>query len=263
MFKISHEVPVAYLEESLKFNDYDYLLPHLYDQNEEYRDFFRNNKDRYVVMDNSLHELGHAYDTDRMMAIMEEVEPNEFIVPDVWQDSFATKVNAMEWSHIELPTDTIKVAVAQGNSIAEYSDCIEMFLNYGYDKVAITYGNSFLSQIVPHPNYDMARALGRMFTVGRLAQKGYFTNAKVHLLGCAIPQEFGWYNTPEYSFIDSIDTSNPVMAAFDGMYYEPFGLTTKPKTAIDKVIEDDFEFGIFERILFNVNQFRNLSGYRD
>ena len=59
--KVSHEIPFAYLEQSLKFNDYDYLLPHLYDEYEEYREFFhRENKQfrRYIVMDNSLHELG-------------------------------------------------------------------------------------------------------------------------------------------------------------------------------------------------------------
>jgi hypothetical protein len=34
--KVSHEVPLCLLEESLQFNDMDYCLPHLLDQNEEY-----------------------------------------------------------------------------------------------------------------------------------------------------------------------------------------------------------------------------------
>ncbi len=57
--KISHEVPIAYLKASMWFNDYDYLLPHLYDQFPEYKEYFQENKGvRYIVMDNSLHELG-------------------------------------------------------------------------------------------------------------------------------------------------------------------------------------------------------------
>ena len=37
--KVSHEVPLAYLKDSLIYNDYDYLLPHLYDQYQEYKEF--------------------------------------------------------------------------------------------------------------------------------------------------------------------------------------------------------------------------------
>jgi hypothetical protein len=39
--KLSHEVPICLLEDSLKFNDYQYCLPHLLDQDEDYKDFFR------------------------------------------------------------------------------------------------------------------------------------------------------------------------------------------------------------------------------
>ena len=39
--KISHEVPIAYLKASRWFNDYDYLLPHLYDKYPEYNYIFR------------------------------------------------------------------------------------------------------------------------------------------------------------------------------------------------------------------------------
>ena len=39
--KISHEVPITLLEESKKFNDYDYCLPHLLDQHNLYEKYFR------------------------------------------------------------------------------------------------------------------------------------------------------------------------------------------------------------------------------
>ena len=87
--KISHEVPFCLLEKSREFNDYDYCLPHLMDENEEYRDFFYKSKEmgRYIVMDNSLHELGEAYDSDRLIYWINEIKPDEFIVPDVWEDA--------------------------------------------------------------------------------------------------------------------------------------------------------------------------------
>ena len=57
--KISHEVPFCPLEKSREFNDYDYCLPHLMDENEEYRNFFYESKKmgRYIVMGNSLQIL--------------------------------------------------------------------------------------------------------------------------------------------------------------------------------------------------------------
>jgi hypothetical protein len=42
--KISHEVPFCLLEQSREFNNYDYMLPHLMDENEEYRNFFYESK---------------------------------------------------------------------------------------------------------------------------------------------------------------------------------------------------------------------------
>ena len=41
---------------------------------------------RYIIMDNSLHELGEAYDYDRLKYWIKELEPDEFIVPDVWMN---------------------------------------------------------------------------------------------------------------------------------------------------------------------------------
>ena len=100
--KISHEVPFCLLEKSREFNDYDYCLPHLMDENEEYRNFFHESKKmgRYIVMDNSLHELGEAYNTERLIHWIDEIKPNEFIVPDVWEDYTASVVNARQWSKV-------------------------------------------------------------------------------------------------------------------------------------------------------------------
>jgi len=83
--KVSHEVPLAVLNISQTFNDYDYCLPHLLDSEYEYFKYFDQAKKdgRYIIMDNSLHELGHAYDTERLLHWVNYFEPNEFIVPDV------------------------------------------------------------------------------------------------------------------------------------------------------------------------------------
>ena len=40
--KVSHEVPISFLDISPEFNDYDYCLPHFLDQYPEYEEYFRN-----------------------------------------------------------------------------------------------------------------------------------------------------------------------------------------------------------------------------
>ena len=55
---------------------------------------------------------------------------------------------------------------------------------------------------------------------------------RVHLLGCALPQEFGYYC--DFPFIESIDTSNPIIHGIEGIKYNSVGLLTKSSTKIDK-----------------------------
>ena len=114
--KVSHEVPRCLLTASPEFNDYDYCLPHLLDIDEDYKQYFINARDtgRYVIMDNSLHELGEAYDFDRLKYWVNELEPDEFMVPDVWMDCHQTAAQAKYWKQFEFPEKTKKIAVIQG-----------------------------------------------------------------------------------------------------------------------------------------------------
>ena len=100
LIKISHEVPRCLLYDSENFNDYDYALVHLLEEDETYREYFleARNKGRYIILDNSLHELGHAYNDAGLLKWVEELRPNEFIIPDVWEDRNASVVNARKWA---------------------------------------------------------------------------------------------------------------------------------------------------------------------
>ena len=230
MIKISHEVPRCLLEDSKQFNDYDYCLPHLLDEDEEYREFFYQAKEegRYIIMDNSLHELGEAYNSERLMYWIHELLPNEFIIPDVWQDRDASVVNARHWLQIKFPKGVKKVVVVQATTLHEAATCYQTYRDLGYQKIAFSYGASYYNDICPHPNKDLGKALGRMYVIASLLKtKVISQNDKIHLLGCAVPQEFGWYKG--YNCIESIDTSNPVMAALEDTRYNLWGLDSKPK----------------------------------
>ena len=259
--RVSHEIPFAYLEHSLKFNDYDYLLPHLYDEYSEYAKFFqRENKQfrRYIVMDNSLHELGVPYSKGRMISIIEEVKPDEFIVPDAWENATQSMRQAKEWSFIELPKGVEKVAVVQGKSFDEVVKCYQTYKWLGYTKIAFSYGASYYNDIFPHPNPDVGKALGRQWVISKMINMDLIgITDKIHLLGCSLPQEFLYYK--DVKQIKSIDTSNPVMAAFDGTIYNHWGLNSKPKTKIDEVMNGGFDSDIYHKIEYNTTQFKRIN----
>ena len=259
--KISHEVPFCLLEKSREFNNFDYMLPHLMDENEEYRNFFYESKKmgRYIVMDNSLHELGEAYNSERLMHWVNEIEPNEFIVPDVWEDYAASVRNAKLWSYPPLPTNTTKVAVVQAKSIYEAGLCVQAYRDLGYKKIAFSYGAEYYHELCPHPNKDLGKAIGRYMVLSTFQNnKTLLPNDRVHLLGTASPIEFGMYkNMP---FIESIDTSNPIMAAIEGGVYSNMGLGSKPTANMNNYQTIPIE-EVSEVVLdYNIKMFRQING---
>jgi hypothetical protein len=236
--KISHEVPLNILEVSRNFNHYDYCLPHLLDKYEKYKEYFLDAKKqgRYIIMDNSLHELGEAYDTNRLLYWIEILKPDEFIVPDVWENMEASINNAAEWANMKLPKDTLKVAVVQAKSIDEAKECYLKYRALGYRKIAFSYGAKYYSELVPHPTTAIATALGRVQVISTLYNNDVISkHDRVHLLGCAVPQEFIYYK--DMPFIETIDTSNPIMAGIENTKYNVWGLDKKPTTRIDDVME--------------------------
>ena len=259
--KISHEVPRCLLTASPEFNDYDYCLPHLLDIDEEYKQYFIDARDkgRYVIMDNSLHELGKAYNSQRLLHWITELKPNEFIVPDVWMQCGQTAAQAKYWKQYKYPKNTKTTAVIQGENKNQAYLCANLLSNLGYDKLCVSYGATWYNEFFPHSNEDMGKALGRIRFVQGLLKLKHLKDVKFHLLGCSIPQEFGWYdNNPR---IESIDTSNPVMAALEGIEYKDYGLNDKPKANMNDHFDVKFEDIQYGSILYNTNKFRKINGF--
>jgi hypothetical protein len=259
--KISHEVPFCLLEKSREFNDYDYCLPHLMDENEEYRNFFYKSKEmgRYIVMDNSLHELGEAYNTERLLHWINEIKPNEFIIPDVWEEKDASVRNARQWANVELPEGVMKVVVVQAKSSYEAMLCTKIYKDLGYKKIAYSYGASYYNEVCPHPNQDLGKAIGRFTMISSLYEQRILSQFdRVHLLGTASPIEFGMYKN--IKCIESIDTSNPIMAAVGEIPYTKMGLHSKPLANMNKYQDMSIEFLNEDIVEYNVSMFREING---
>jgi hypothetical protein len=260
MIKVSHEVPLCLLDESLKFNDYDYCLPHLMDENEEYKQFFLKSKEsgRHIMMDNSLHELGVPYSEDRLMYWLQVLQPQEFFVADYWEDKTQSIVSAKKWAQIQYGFPKITfIAVVQGKSYAEALECYQTYKDLGYKKIAFSYGASYYNEICPHPNKNLGKALGRIQVISQLYSDRIISSKdKLHLLGCASPFEFSWYDG--IPFIESIDTSNPIMATLDGTKYKGYGLMYKPKSCMNDNFNIDKKDIDLKILNYNIEKFRSF-----
>tara|TARA_R110000803_G_scaffold104861_4_gene173082 strand:+ start:255 stop:1046 length:792 start_codon:yes stop_codon:yes gene_type:complete len=258
--KISHETPLCLLNDSRRFNDYDYCLPHLLDEEPGYLDYFLDSKKqgRYIIMDNSLHELGKAYNHERLIHWINVLKPNEFIVPDVWESPIESIQNAEIWTLYDFPKGVEKVAVVQATTLYEAAQCVKAYKDLGYGKICFSYGASYYNDICTHPNKDLGKALGRLMVISTLLKTGELKqDDRIHLLGCAVPQEFGWYSG--INCIESIDTSNPVMATLEDMQYKSHGLYQKPKANMNDFfysLDDQIDYDL---LTYNLDMFRKIN----
>jgi hypothetical protein len=259
--KVSHEVPKILLKDSEVFNDFQYALVHLLEEDEEYRNYFINYKNTggEIYLDNSLHEKGYAIGGDTLIKWINILEPSNIFIPDVWEDMNESLYNAHLWKDINVPIMVEKVAVVQAQSYVEAVCCVSNYKKMGYKKIAFSYGASYYLDVFPHPNIDFGKAMGRVSVISKLYKDRVLTkDDRVHLLGASLPQEFLFYNN--LPFIESLDTSNPIMAAFDGLKYNNYGLKSKPKSNMNSCFNINYVSPITNSILqHNVSKFRELN----
>jgi hypothetical protein len=168
----------------------------------------------------------------------------------------ASLENAAKWAQIKLPYYTTKVAVVQAKSIEEASECYIKYKMLGYKKIAFSYGAEYYLNHSNHPNKNIAKALGRIEVVSKMYSMDLIKSTdRVHLLGCQVPQEFSWYK--DMPFIETIDTSNPIMATLDGIQYGHNGLTEKPKSNMnDNFYTTDLDYNLLD---WNLRMFKKLT----
>jgi hypothetical protein len=248
------------LERSREYNDYDYALVHLFEENKEYYNFFKESlkQGREVILDNSIFELGTAFDSERYAYWIKELRPTEYIIPDVLEDTLGTMDNALDFKekYSDLPGKSI--GVVQGKSYEDLVNCYQYLDKViDVDKIAISFDYSYYLELCPHPNKWMAYAMGRVQTLTRLLEDGIINEAKPHhLLGCALPIEFLFYREG-FDWIESLDTSNPIVHALRDITYEYGGLVSKQSVKLVDLLHtvpDDEQIAYMD---WNIELFRN------
>lgn len=265
--KIAHEAPLALMPMVSSMTDYEYALVHLFEESSDYFKFFKKalKEGREVILDNSLYELGEAFDTEKYASWIKKLKPTEYIIPDVLGDSDGTVKEAEEWmkKYSDLPGK--KIGVVHGHDFYEMVDCYNGLVNAGVDKIAFTFRGSAYESIIGGTSSSesiklASWALGRIAVLERMIEECVIEESLPHhLLGCSIPTEFTHYKDPRFNWIESIDTSNPVTLAMEDYRYDAGGgVSFKPSIIIAEEMFEPVGQWKNVHVRLNIGEFKKL-----
>ena len=141
-----------------------------------------------------------------------------------------------------------------GKTYEEIKKCYD-FMSKNADKIAISFNMKYFLEN-EKGNCDLDKfATGRPNLIKKLQDEGIWNKQKPHhLLGCALYEEFSknreFYNT---SSIESVDTSNPVVAGIFGLKYDGVrGLKEKPSIKLCDLINEKLSKKQIDTIMYNI-----------
>lgn len=259
--KISHESPKQLLQKSLGYNDYQYILPYFYFRDEEYKEFmleYRKSKNSFIILDNGLFE-GETYTIDALIALVNEIQPDIFIVPDEWNDAVRTHVNAKYWAGLKksevVPKDTNIMVVLQGESFNEIKQLYLKCIDLGYTYFSFNHSSSaYLDYTFKRDKSKMRSILIQQFVDEGVIKQNHY----IHLLGAIDINEFSLYNLYLPNFINSIDTSSPILRGCHKERYNISNSTLKPEGNIKDFFDEDLDSEQISCILKNIIKFNQL-----
>lgn len=273
--EVSHESPISVLKGSNLYNDYGYALVHLFETHPEYYNHYRKMRvttDTPVLLDNSIFELGKAFDRNKYVTWIESLEPNYYIVPDVLENCDETIQTWKDWMTYQtdqtssLGNGALKIGVVQGKTWNDLVKCYR-YISEHADYVAISFDYKYYEHTGVVSTTSAGRVLqlrcsGRQRFIHQLIDEGIWRWDKPHhMLGCSMAKEFKYYVDNNIHNIKSVDTSNPVVAAIKGLRYnETFGLDSKPTTLLADLIDHQFNDDQLELLRYNTSMFKKIIG---
>lgn len=272
--ELYHEMPLQMLlqgyEDKLNISGH-YALVHLYEKHKEYFEYSiqRLKQGRPVILDNSIFELGTAFDADRFAFWIKELVKYAgkgnvnrnllYIIPDVLDDYEGTVSQAKDFlqKYEKLPGK--KMAVAQGKTCSELLHCYQELNSLtNLDRTGISF-NCEAYNPSSEVNLDIETTLkawgsGRIRFINTLLESYKELPSRLHLLGCSLPQEFKYYRGMDA--IASVDTSNPVVHGIKGIPYTQYGLVRKESIKLADLFETSVTTPQLELIEWNTTVFR-------
>jgi hypothetical protein len=256
--KIFHEAPLGLFDKVQGVTDGDYALVHLLEGDLHYAAKFQQiakEGDRDVILDNSAYELGAAFNAHIFANWVSNLEPDTYVVPDIIGNATHTLDAFSDWVRkYDLPGK--KMGVLQGKSMHEATNCFKALKALGADIIGIPFliGRSWFKDVEAESPTPMDLLRRRVELVHQIWD--YCDRCPIHLLGVALPQEGLFYR--EVNWIESVDTSNPVVHGMFGIPYTPAGLNEKRSELLADLIHTVVPPEQEAMIFGNIQGFKNL-----
>lgn len=274
--KINCELPTGLLKDNYFFNDYDFVLFHLYISNVKYREYYKAMRivhpERLMILDNSAYEFfvkNEKLDLNKYKEVIEELNPDFYILPDVLMDKEKTLELIAGFVSFRMPESSAEpMAVAQGKTEKDLLESLEIYKQNDISNICIPFHNSFFKDMQRDPDLenhfadvykldlldelteDMKYAMGRVMFVHN-NRKLLECFDYVHLLGSHCPFEKSYYQDVH---VDSMDTGYPVKLALES---EILGKEkSKPNIIIDNFIDKEINDLTRSLIQANIKLFR-------
>lgn len=253
--KISHEIPKALFSYHDLISDYPYVLGHLLNKDKEYTEFYREKLKTasYSILDNSAFELGQSIPGIELYELGKEFTPTHLVLPDKVNDYQQTIESTADYLQ-KYRSDKVKyIGVCQGNTFEQIADCIDVYMDWKVDIIALPF------DLVPDSDYVTVRF---RFLHWWYSKRYRHTGGlhKFHLLGCQNPVEFLLFKhnqTHITKYIYSLDTSSPIVNGWSGNRLGPHGLTVpKPKAKLADNLDIQLTPEQIKLIFENVKTFR-------
>ena len=225
--------------------DYHLALTHLVLKYPEYAEFYKKKREQgdFVILDNSLIELGKAASLHKVLEAAELINPSEIVLPDVFKNCEKTLIAVEsaieELGNMNIDQDFQLQAVAHGENITEWKTCWSELNKIPYiDCVAIP---KVTSDIFGSRKWAVDYALSQ--------NSG---DKQIHLLGIwSTVRELKMYSGKQKELIRGLDSSIAIHCAADfRSFYR--GELTKPEWKID--LEYEYKMNVLDMKTLQSNQ---------
>ena len=224
--EIAIGAPISMMNDLCPKGGIELCFTHLLKENDfiykkYYLDAKRNG--RFVILDNGIMELGYSMNTDDLLSVSLELNPDLVTPPEILNDGMSTLKMTYDFIKIfeksGLYPKTKILGVAHGATFKDW--CItfdELCQIPQIARIGVPYDIPFdIYTSTENSNNRLKNLVTRRVELCNWIAENRPT-ASIHLFGLAHPSELPIQ--ANHSFVKSIDTSLPVMSAINEIKYE-------------------------------------------
>lgn len=224
------ECPTDLLQEIQPLTDFYFALTHLVLSDPDYAEYYRDHKDRLLILDNSTNELGEPCSIDDILKAAELTKPHIIVPPDYLCDMNKTVEDVRIFKKVGWEDERFILPVIQGSTVKECYKCADKYIDMGFTQCAVPYDPTCTKE----DTIQRMAGQRKRIVVGLVAHFDW-----VHLLGFTIFEELQFYRELKPKCRLTIDTGSPIMHGLKGLRFGRDPLLDKKKPTMDRMDRQD------------------------